>query len=81
MVANENPKVVLKNSILEVTSPNNNSVQGKNMKTPPFYVSLIIGEKLVHNYMVDNGATSSVMPKIIVDQLGFVYEPLEKGVV
>ena len=31
--------------------------------------------------MVDSGATSSVMPKKIVDRLGLRYEPLEKGVV
>ena len=31
--------------------------------------------------MIDSGATSSVMPKKIVDQLGLKYEMLEKGVV
>ena len=31
--------------------------------------------------MIDSGATSSVMPKKIVDQLGLTYETLEKGVV
>ena len=39
----------------------------KVIKPPPFYLSLIIGDKLVHNCMVDNGATSSVMPKKIAD--------------
>ena len=31
--------------------------------------------------MIDSGATSSVMPKKIADQLGLKYETLEKGVV
>ncbi len=51
------------------------------MRPPMFYVSLVIEKILVHNCMVDSGATSSVMPKNIVDQLGLVYQPLEKGVV
>ena len=53
----------------------------KGVKPPPFYLSLIIGDKLVHNCMVDSGATSSVMPKKLVDQLGLKYQPVEKGVV
>ena len=39
----------------------------KIVKPPPFYLSLIIGDKLVHNCMIDSGATSSVMPKKIAD--------------
>ena len=31
--------------------------------------------------MIDSGATSSVMPKKIADQLGLKYKMLEKGVV
>ncbi|KAH9312488.1 hypothetical protein KI387_027523, partial [Taxus chinensis] len=42
----------------------------KNLKPPPFYVSLVVGNHLVHNCMIDSGASSSVMPKQIVDQLG-----------
>ena len=55
--------------------------QGKDVKPPPFYVSLIIGNNLVHNCMVDRGAPSSIMPKKIVDQLGLEYEALEKGII
>lgn len=54
---------------------------GKEVKPPPFYVSLIIGKHLVHNCMIDLGASSSVMPKQIADKLGVEYEPLEQGVV
>ncbi len=44
------------------------------VKPPPFYVSLIIGEHLVHNCMIDSRASSSVMPKQIADKLGIKYE-------
>ena len=56
-----------------------NSKSSKSIKPPPFYLSLIIGNKLVHNCLVDSGATSSVMPKRVADQLGLNYQPLEKG--
>lgn len=54
---------------------------GKEVKPPLFYVSVIIGDKLVHKYMVDSGASSLVIPKQIVDKLGLKYQPLEKGVI
>ncbi|KAH9310893.1 hypothetical protein KI387_025928, partial [Taxus chinensis] len=60
---------------------NHGAQQGKMLKPPPFYVSLIIGDKLVHNCMIDSGASSSVMPKQIADQLGLQYEITTKGVV
>ena len=41
----------------------------------------IVGNKLVHNCMVDSGASSCVMPKEIADKLGIKYQTLEKGVV
>lgn len=69
-------KVVLTN-----TTVNDKEQQDSKVKPPPFYVSLIIGDQLVHNYMIESGASSFVMPKQIVDKLGIEYEPLEKGVV
>lgn len=47
------------------------------VKPPPFYVSLIIGNNLVHNCIIDSGATSLVMPKKVADQLGLKYQPLK----
>ncbi|KAH9296018.1 hypothetical protein KI387_039606, partial [Taxus chinensis] len=35
---------------------------------------------LVHNCMVDSGASSTVMPKEIAEKLGLQYEPTEKSV-
>lgn len=63
-------------SLKEIMEENN-----KNLKPPPFYVSLIIGDKLVHNCMIYLEASSSVMPKQIADQLGLQYEVTLKGIV
>jgi hypothetical protein len=52
----------------------------KKVRPPPFYVSLIIGGKLVHNCMIDLGASSSVMPNCVADALGMKYEPIVRDV-
>ena len=52
----------------------------KKVRPPPFYVSLIIGGKLVHNCMIDLGASSSVMPRCVADALGMKYEPIVRDV-
>lgn len=53
----EQSKVVLTNK----PQPSNEQ-QAKEVKPPPFYVSLIIGNDLVHNCMINSGASSPVMP-------------------
>ena len=52
----------------------------KKVRPPPFYVSLIIGDKLVHNCMIDSGASSSVMPRCVADVLEMKYEPIVRDV-
>ena len=42
----------------------------KKKKPSPFYVSLIIGDKLVHNCIIDSRASSSVMSKCVANILG-----------
>ena len=51
------------------------------MKPPPFYISLVIGDKIVHNYMIDSGACTSFMPKNIADQLDIRYELVTNGII
>lgn len=65
-------RTVLTNNPQEKDKQPNKEV-GKEVKPPPFYVSIIIGDKLVHNCMVDSGASRSVMPKQIVDKFGLKY--------
>lgn len=74
---NEKPKVVLSNAPQEKKGEQ----QTQKVKPPPFYLTLIIGQHLVHNCMIDSGVSSSIMPKKIVDKLGLTYEPLSEGVV
>ena len=37
---------------------------------PPFYVSLTIHDKILHNAMLDSGASHNLMPKVIMEKLG-----------
>ena len=52
----------------------------KKVRPPPFYVSLIIGDKLVHNCMIDSGASSSSMPSSVANLLDIKYEPIVRDV-
>jgi hypothetical protein len=36
----------------------------------PFYITLTILDHLLHNFMLDSGASHNVMPKAIMDRLG-----------
>lgn len=37
---------------------------------PPFYVSLNIHDKILHNAMLDSGASHNLMPKTVMEKLG-----------
>ena len=47
-------------------------VEGKYQEgaIPPFYVSLNIHEKILHNAMLDSGASHNLMPKFVMERLG-----------
>jgi hypothetical protein len=36
----------------------------------PFYITLIVHDHLLHNYMLDSGASHNLMPKVIMVKLG-----------
>jgi hypothetical protein len=36
----------------------------------PFYITLIVHDHLLHNCMLDSGASHNLMPKIIMEKLG-----------
>jgi hypothetical protein len=48
----------------EVDGKNNNGV------VPPFYISLNIHEKILHNAMLDSDASHNLMPKAVMEKLG-----------
>lgn len=52
----------------------------KKNRPPPFYVSLILGEKIVHNCTIDLGANSFVMSGGVADLLGIKYGPMVRDV-
>ena len=37
---------------------------------PPFYISLNIHDKVLHNCLLDSGASHNLMPKDVMDELG-----------
>ena len=47
-------------------------VEGKYQEgvIPPFYVSLNIHDKILHNAMLDSGASHNLMPKVVMERLG-----------
>jgi hypothetical protein len=38
--------------------------------SPPFYISLNVHDKILHNYLMDSGASHNVMPKVVMKELG-----------
>ena len=37
---------------------------------PPFYISLDIHDKILHNCLLDSGASHNLMPKVVMDEIG-----------
>ena len=45
-------------------------VEDRDDSSPPFYTSLNIHNKVLHNCFLDSGASHNLMPKIVMDELG-----------
>jgi ribonuclease HI len=45
-------------------------VEDRDDSSPPFYTSLNIHDKVLHNFLMDSGASHNIMPKIVMDELG-----------
>jgi ribonuclease HI len=45
-------------------------VEDRDESCPPFYISLNIHEKTLHNCLLDSGASHNLMPKAVMDDLG-----------
>ena len=62
--------------ILEVTDDNPTIVLGSNIddvdneEVPSFYMSLNVHDMVLHNAMLDSGASNNLMPKGVVESLG-----------
>jgi len=45
-------------------------IDGKESVIAPFYVSLNVHDKILHNCLLDSGASHNLMPRIVMDELG-----------
>jgi len=45
-------------------------IEDRDESCPPFYISLNIHEKTLHNCLLDSGASHNLMPKAVMDELG-----------
>jgi hypothetical protein len=45
-------------------------VEDRDDSSPPFYTSLNIHDKIMHNYLMDSCTSHNLMPKTIMDDLG-----------
>jgi hypothetical protein len=55
----ENPVVIL-----------GSLIEDRDGSSPPFYTSLSIHNKVLHNCLMDLGESHNLMPKIVMDELG-----------
>jgi len=44
-------------------------IEDRDDSSPPLYTSLNIHDKVLHNYLMDSGASHNLMPKIVMDEL------------
>jgi hypothetical protein len=45
-------------------------VEYRDDSSPPFYTSLNIHDKVMHNFLMDSGASHNLMPKTVMEELG-----------
>jgi hypothetical protein len=45
-------------------------VEDRDESPPPLYTSLNIHDKVLHNFLMDLGASHNLMPKIVMEELG-----------
>jgi hypothetical protein len=45
-------------------------IQDKIDVSPPFYISLNVHDNILHNFLMDYGASHNGMPKVVMEELG-----------
>jgi hypothetical protein len=45
-------------------------VEVRDDSSPPFYTSLNIHDKVLHNFLMDSGDSHNLMPKTVMEELG-----------
>jgi hypothetical protein len=73
MVQSESPQPSIDSINLQYENPIvilGPMVEDKDDSSPPFYTSLNIHDKVLHNCLMDSGASHNLMPKIVMEELG-----------
>jgi hypothetical protein len=42
-------------------------IEDRSDASPPFYISLNFHDKILHNYLMDSGASHNVIPKVVME--------------
>jgi hypothetical protein len=45
-------------------------IEDRDDSCPPFYISLNVHDKILHNFLLDSGASHNLMPKAVMNELG-----------
>ena len=59
----ENPRIFIGSALAEKT-------ENEAGASPPFYITLTVHEHMIHNCLLDLGASHNLMPKAVMEALG-----------
>ena len=59
----ENPMIFIGSALAEKT-------ENEAGPSPPFYITLKVHEQMIHNCLLDSGASHNLMPKVVMEALG-----------
>jgi len=59
----ESPKIFIGSALAEKT-------ENEAGASPPFYITLTVHEQMIHNCLLDSGASHNLMPKAVMEALG-----------
>ena len=59
----ENPRIFIGSALAEKT-------ENEAGASPPFYITLTVHEQMIHNCLLDSGASHNLMPKAVMEALG-----------
>ena len=59
----ENPRIFIRTALAE-------KIENEAGASPPFYITLSVHEQMIHNCLLDSGASHNLMPKAVMEALG-----------
>ena len=58
----ENPRIFIGSALAE-------KIENEAGASPPFYITLTVHEQMIHNCLLDSGASHNLMPKAVMEAL------------